>query len=186
MAKARLPDWMTGAETWDHLKGIYPDRTDREVRIMLHSAVKDCRVNGRLVGRNAEENLFAARGIVGDVEGDWIRDFILRDPDEVDWDTFLRRTNFLRKDVLKSFGTKSRPRIVGSEQSATAEPISTKRHAAQREAAVSALVELYPDKRPLPTIKVITGQINEWLRERGNIQVGEDTVSRALKGFRPK
>lgn len=71
------------------------------MRIMLHSAIRDGRVAARLVGRNAEENLLAARGVVGDVEGNWIRDFIQSDPDSVGWPDFLKRTEFSRRDVLQ-------------------------------------------------------------------------------------
>jgi hypothetical protein len=65
-------------------------------------------------------------------------------------------------------------------------PISTpqkERHASRRQAALNAITALYPGKRPLGSVKTITGAVNAWLAQEDGGTVSEDTVSRALKHF---
>jgi hypothetical protein len=63
-------------------------------------------------------------------------------------------------------------------------PPKPQRHASRRDAALEAMTALYPDKRPLGSIKTITSDINLWLAQMNGGCVSEDTVSRALKRFR--
>jgi hypothetical protein len=58
----------------------------------------------------------------------------------------------------------------------------------QRQAALDALATLHAlDPNILHgSLKTITGKVNEWLAKQGRNPVSPDTVSRALKEFRPK
>lgn len=63
-------------------------------------------------------------------------------------------------------------------------PPKPERHASRRNAALEAMTALYPDKRPLGSIKTITADINLWLARIDGGSVSADTVSRALERFR--
>lgn len=58
------------------------------------------------------------------------------------------------------------------------------RHASQRDAAERAIRALWPNGPPLASLKVITAEINLWLKGQNASQVSEDTVSRVLRSPR--
>ena len=60
-----------------------------------------------------------------------------------------------------------------------------RRRPAKREAALTALINLYPDGLPDNKVTVVIwNSVNRRLRELGQVTVSEKTIERALRDFR--
>jgi hypothetical protein len=143
MSKELTPAWLSGAETMDHLKAVYPASTETELGRALQSAVKDGRVEIRFRGLTDDESIYDNRGLLGNVGGDWIGRFVDSDPESKRWKESFGRVEFCSEHVRKQFGSKSRAKVsepkrvspkgivtfvteyIASERSAGRRPIQT-------------------------------------------------------------
>jgi hypothetical protein len=93
--------WISGTEAWKLIKATLVNVDDVDLRLALRDAVRNCVVECRRIGLDAREQARARYGLLGDVEGDWLRMFMRADPEESNWAAYLARGEFQRSSVVR-------------------------------------------------------------------------------------